>query len=254
MVYKRPKSPHQLTPVEKRELLLEYFQHYRQIATKKPELLNSKLRRDAFDDLLHEIGELIVARSEELATGDNEVSEFLAENPLPQHLELYLPKNYRVFCLALNALKQWLSAEQAATDRFIFGGTVRQQCRGLSDKCLVSGTPATDCVIELHHPVRDGRPPIPLAKEVHAEIEGQSSARMGGDKFMEVIYPIKKAGNRSWVMLKLGCQLLLGIACTTRSINVQASSKTFARKASEATGLTYHEILNWIEVNGLVEQ
>jgi len=90
-----------------------------------------------------------------------------------------------------------------------------------------------------------------LAKEVHAEIEGQVSAKKEGDKYMEVIYPIKRAGNRSWVMLKLGCELLMGIANTSKSKNVQSSSKTFARKASEASGLSYQELLEWIEVNHL---
>lgn len=251
MTYIRPKSAHKLSPDEKRELLQEYFDYYREISTSKPKLLNSKLPRSVFDDLLSEIGELILAKSEELSASNNEVSEFLAENSLPEHLEHYLPEKFRAYCLALNALKQWLSAEQAATDRYIFGGTVRAQCKSLSDSCLVSGTPATDCTIELHHPVRDGRPPIPLAKEVHAEIEGQISAKREGDRYMDVIYPIKKSGNRSWVMLKLGCELLLGTANTTKSKNVQSSSKTFARKAKEASGLSFQELLRWIEANNL---
>jgi len=251
MAYIRPKSDHKLSPEEKRELLQEYFDYYGEISRSNPKLLNSKLPRGAFDNLLNQVGELILFEAEKLTEGDTEVSEFLAENSLPEHLEQYLPKEFRAYCLALNALKQWLSAEQAATDRYIFGGTVRSQCKSLGNSCLVSGTPATDCTIELHHPVRDGRPPIPLAKEVHAEIEGQVSAKKEGDKYMEVIYPIKRAGNRSWVMLKLGCELLMGIANTSKSKNVQSSSKTFARKASEASGLSYQELLEWIEVNHL---
>ncbi len=54
-------------------------------------------------------------------------------------------------------------------------------------------------------------------------------------------------GNRSWLMLKLGCELLLEIANTNKSRNVQASTKTFARKSSEATGLNFQELLYWVE-------
>ena len=253
MTYTRPKSNHTLSPDEKRDLLQEYFDYYREISKTNPELLNSKLPRSAFDDLLNDIGELIIKRAESLVATDSEVSEFLTKNPLPEHLEQYLPEKFRAYCLALNSLKQWLSAEQAATDRYIFGGTVRAQCKKLGRSCLFSGKPAEECTIELHHPVRDGRPPIPLAKEVHSEIEGQASTTKEGDRTMDVIYPIKRSGNRSWVMLKLGCELLLGIASTTKSKSVQSSSKTFARKASEASGLNYQGLLNWVEDNKLVK-
>jgi hypothetical protein len=251
MTYERPKSGIQLSPEEKRNLLQEYFEFYQNVATKNPHLLNSKVNRSAFDDLLNDIGKMITNRSELLANSDNEASRFLAENSLPEHLENYLPKNFRIFCLALNALKQWLSAEQAATDRYILGGTARSQCKALAKVCLISGKPADKCTIELHHPVRDGRPPIPISKEVHADIEEQNSTADENDEIMKLIYPMKREGNRSWVMLKLGCELLLEIASTTKSKNVQSSSKTFARKASETTKLTYDELLNWIKVNRL---
>ncbi len=252
MTYIRPKSNHALSPDEKRDLLQEYFDYYKEVAKNNPELLNSKLPRSAFDELINEIGELILKKTEALASSKNEVSQFLTNNPLPKHLEQFLPEDFRVYSLALNAMKQWLSAEQAATDRYIFGGTVRAQCKKLGTTCLVSGKPANECTIELHHPVRDGRPPIPLAKEAHAHIEGQSSTAMVKDETMGTIYPIKRSGNRSWVMLKLGCELLLDIAETNRSKNVQSSSKTFARKASEASGLNFKELLQWVETNNLV--
>jgi len=252
MTYTRPKSEHKLSPDEKRELLQEYFDYYHEVSVSNPELLNSKLPRSAFDELINEIGELILEKTEKLACTENEVSQFLKDNPLPEHLEKYLPNNFRTYSLALNSMKQWLSAEQAATDRYIFGGTVREQCKKLGKSCLVSGTPADECTIELHHPVRDGRPPIPLAKEAHAKIEGQSSITREQDEVMKIIYPIKRSGNRSWVMLKLGCELLLNIANTNKSKNVQASSKTFARKSSEASGLSFKELLHWVEANNLV--
>ncbi len=252
MAYRRPKSAHTLTILEKRELLAEYFDYYRLLANSNPELLNSKLPRTAVSDLLDEIGELILKKADEFANSESEVSAFLKENPLPESLEPHLPNEFRAFCLSLNALKQWVSAEQAATDRYIFGGTSRAQFRNLAESCLISGVPASDCTIELHHPVRDGRPPIPISKEAHSRIENQTTGETTSDPIMEVLLPIKRAGNRSWVMLKLGCELLLGIAETDRSMNVQSSSKTFARKAREATGKGYEEILSWLNENNLV--
>jgi hypothetical protein len=253
MNYIRPKSTHSLSPEEKRVLLKEYFDFYQKISIETPELLNIKLPRNVFDSLLDEIGGLILEKSNSFASSDNEISHFLKNNPLPEHLSQYLPLEYRVYCLALNALKQWVSAEQAATDRYIFGGTARQQYKGLGTHCLMSGKSTSECKIELHHPLRDGRPPIPLAKNVHDEIEKQSAVIEVDDQIMQIIYPIKRKNNRSWVMLKLGCKLLLGNSDTSKSKNVQDSSKTFARQASKASGLNYEELLKWINNNGLVE-
>jgi hypothetical protein len=40
------------------------------------------------------------------------------------------------------------------------------------EACLITGS-ALGQDSELHDPVRDGRPPIPLSKKGHASIEGQ---------------------------------------------------------------------------------
>ena len=253
MSYSRPKSELKLSPNEKRELIQEYFDYYKRTYIENPELLNSKIPRDAFNDLLDAIGELLFEKSKEFANSPGQVSDFLNSNPLPEHIDGYLPREFRAFCLALNALKQWVSAEQAATDRYIFGGTVRKLCRDTGKTCLVTGVDGTENTLELHHPVRDGRPPVLLSKETHALIERQSSASNADDEVMTVIRPIKRQGNRSWVMLKLGCELLLGIEGITKSKNVQASSKTFARKASKESGLNYQELLDWIADNNLVD-
>jgi len=221
------------------------------VARSEPTLLNSKIPRSAFDGLLSDIGELVVQWSES-NTNNGSVRNFLDENPLPECLVEYLPLNYRAYCLGMNALKQWVSAEQAATDRYVLGGTVRRQCKDLLSGCLISGVPSSECTIELHHPVRDGRPPIPLCAKVHAELEGQFLSLRKNDPIMNAVYPLKKEGHRSWVMLKLGCDLLLGVSKTLKSKNVQNSSKTFARKASRISGLGFKELLDWLDDNGLI--
>ena len=45
-------------------------------------------------------------------------------------------------------------------------------CRDVSTTCLVTGE-ALGADSELHHPVRDGRPPVLLSKAGHDRIEGQ---------------------------------------------------------------------------------
>ena len=108
-----------------------------------------------------------------MAKNNPVVKNFLAETPLPPPLQDLLPDDFRVFCLMLNALKQWISAEQQATDRYLLGGTARDTLRSITNRCLVTGNEIGEQG-ELHHPVRDGRPPIILSKDGHAAIEGQT--------------------------------------------------------------------------------
>ena len=176
MSYSRPKSlAKPLRLVERRALLKEYFEHYTSLAKNDPTALNQKLSRKAFAPLLDAIGALLVRDSAALATTPGPLREFLDKNPLPQMLTDKLPDDFRAFCLALNALKQWVAAEQAATDRYLLGGTARTECRAVAKSCVLSAEQLTLDTTDLHHPVRDGRPPIPLSKKAHAGLEGQLS-------------------------------------------------------------------------------
>ena len=134
-------------------------------------------------DLLDEIGCILLSRSHELGKQPGLIRQFLDDNVLPKQLPVHLPDDFRVFCLALNALKVWVSAEQAATDRYLLGGTVREECRETATTCIVTGEPLMSERVQLHHPVRDGRPPIPLSQKGHSLIENQtgrkSKARKG---------------------------------------------------------------------------
>lgn len=251
MTYQRPKSNITLTPSEKAELLNAYFEYYRQRAAGHgPGALNSKIPRGAFSELLDEIGSLLLTRSAKLSACPGPVRDFLKAEPLPPKLQQLLPDRFRAFCLALNGLKQWLSAEQAATDRYLLGGTARQQCRKIAKYCVVTGKPLNESETVLHHPLRDGRPPIPVSKAGHAQLEQQDSGS-GEDPYRLPLGELKREGNRSWVMLRRGCRLLLREpvrGCTTA---VAASSRTFARKAAAKTGLRFQNILGWLDKNGL---
>lgn len=249
--YDRPTNPNPLTPDDKAELLRRYFAYYEELATKDPDLLNVKLERSVVEELLDEIGGLLLERSRELACSPGKVQDFFNATELPDCIERRLPDEFRAFCLVLNALKQWVAAESAATDRYLLGGTARKQCRKMADHCLVTGVPLNEATVELHHPVRDGRPPIPLSKAGHDRIE--LSTQQTDDPIEIALREIKAEGNRSWVMLRRGCQALLGEDTEDVSTAVLASSKTFARKAAAATELEYRELIEWLDEHSFAQ-
>jgi hypothetical protein len=249
MAYERPVNNSPLSAEEKRFLLEEYFEYYRELAKTKRILLNQKLPRGAFDGLLNELGEMLLARSKSLASDEGPVRDFLNNNELPPAIAKRLPPEYRVFCLALNAIKQWVAAEQSATDHYLLGGASRKLCREVTDRCLVSDEKLdSDC--ELHHPVRDGRPAIPLSKHGHDSIEGQSSSE-GDGLIGQVLSRLRREGNRSWAQLRRGCLDLIGQPDPELSKGGTANNRTFARKAAAAANVDYEEILRWLDKNRL---
>lgn len=274
MPYQRPHSVRIPNREVRAALLQSYFDHYRTVAKEDPMALNRKIPRAVFDNVLDQIGSLLIEKSSLLANEPGPVRDFLRENLLPKSLEGLLPEDFRVFCLALNALKQWLTAEQAATDRYLLGGKAREECRQVATTCIVTGEPLDPSTAELHHPVRDGRPPIPLSKAGHKQLEGQvglhgsSSRRLRQpveqpeclegqlasppqDSTRAKILAIRKRMNRSWGDLRRGCLDILGRETSHSTSSVGASSRTFVRKVSRETGLTAEQILEWLDMNSL---
>ncbi len=245
MAYERPKNRLPLSPKEKSLLLQEYVKFYGDLYSKNTKSLNAKLPMGVFSDLLNELGEMLLAKSKGLAFTDGPVGTFLDQNPLPPAIEQRLPREYRVFCLALNAIKQWVAAEQSATDRYLLGGKSRELCRAAAKTCVVTGDSlASGC--ELHHPVRDGRPAIPLSKRGHGSIEGQLLAE-GDDPFGQALFELRGKGNRSWAQLRLGCLDLLGQLAPVSAKRGSANARSFAKKAVVDTGRGYEEILEWLD-------
>lgn len=250
MAYERPKPESKLSKPERQELLRRYYEEYRASSAEDPARLNRKVPREAFGDLLSEVGELLLDRAAALAITPGPVHEFLKENPVPPSLDGKLPNEFRAFTLALNALKQWVGAEQAATDRYLLGGNARAECRAAADACILSGAQLAEGQVELHHSIRDGRPPIPVSKAAHAQIEGQASTPQDNSA-RSVLLALKRQGNRSWVHLRRGCLDLLGEAVEHSTPNVASSSRTFARAAAAATGMTYRELITWLDESDL---
>jgi len=249
MAYERPTNKSPLSRAEKLALLKDYVQHYRQLAATDATVLNRKIPREAFSDLLGRCGELLLAESAKLAAAEGPLRAFLDANPLPPTMAERLPVDFRVFCLALNSLKQWVVAEQGAADRYLLGGNARDLCREAADICLVTGGAlAQDS--ELHHPVRDGRPPIPLSKEGHASIEGQLSS-VANDPIGLALLPLRREMNRSWAHLRRGCLDLLGRPVPWPSKASAAGARAFARRAVAAAGVGCEQILEWMDSKAL---
>jgi hypothetical protein len=225
--------------------LKEYSTDYEALAKVDPSVLNRKVPREAFSELINEIGGLLTEKSTALSKSPGPVRAFLDSNPVPGKIAAFLPDSHRAFCLGLNAIKQWVVAEQAAMDRYLLGAQARDLCREAFDHCLVTGD-AFSSDVELHHPIRDGRPPIPLSKKGHALIEGQA-VTAGDDPMEQALVELRRKKNRSWKHLRRGCLDLLGRPEPWESKKSLADARAFARAASAASGSDYEAILAWVE-------
>lgn len=248
MSYTRPTVSISLSKEEKVALMRTYVEYYRRKYAAAPASLNSKIPRSSFVGLTNKIGTLLLKESANLANSGM-ISKFLRENPLPHSMSTMLPMEIRIFCLALNALKQWVSAEQTAMDKLILGGTARETCRIATSKCIVTGKLLNNKTLKLHHPVRDGRPPLPLSESGHAKIEGQTT-RTENATALQKLLTIKRESSHSWVQLRRGCLDLLRRDVKHSTPKVAATSRSFARKAMRVTGLNCEQILYWLNTNG----
>lgn len=249
MPYSRPQSAVKLSKDERLELVRAYVEHYRLLARTTPEALNRKIPRAAFAPLLDRIGQLLLEEASRAARETGPVRDFLDANPLPGRWAELLPDEFRAFCLAVNALKQWTVAESAATDRFVLGGNARAELRSASDRCLVTGNELGPDA-ELHHPVRDGRPPVLLSKAGHARIEGQDASNEDDPRSAALI-ALRTERNRSWALLRRGCLDLLGRNVTHSTASSASSARSFARAAAERTGMSFDDMLSWLDERGL---
>ena len=251
MAFKRFQNEKPLTKQEKVELLAEYIEYYKKLINEKGvNELNVKIPRDVFEPVIDKVGEILIKASIETSI-NGQVKEFLDNNKLPPHMRELLPDEFRAFSLLLNALKQWVSAESAATDRFLLGGTARQTCRSITNACIVTGEPIGPDA-ELHHPVRDGRPPILLSKKGHTMIEQHNQqpnqtgrgGEDGGAELWETIKNIRTEKHMSWVQLREGCNAIM-----TGSNNCRQGAKSFANKIIRETGLSAENIIILLNSN-----
>ena len=256
MTYVRPTNTAPLTPEAKEALLRQYGDFYRDLAARDPGALNRKPPEDALSGALDRIGALIVEEARTLAEGNPDMRRFLDENTLPDMMSGSLPDEFRTFCLLLNGLKQWLAHEQAATDKYLLGSRARARCRRMVTSCVVTGAPLAGDA-ELHHPVRDGRPPLPISREGLRIVEQVAGAGAGDggevddtDGIAAIISELKKP-KESWRMLRRGCLLILGLPAGEGSPASNANAKALARRSISATELSAEGLVEWLDANGL---
>lgn len=253
MTYKRYKSNVTLSKQQKKELVAQYISYYKDlIADRGIEVLNIKLPREVFEPILDQIGTYLNEQAKRLASEEGEVKQFLDDNPLPPQTKDLLPDEFRAFSLLLNALKQWVSAESAATDRYILGGTARDTCRSAVDHCIVTGETLGDRS-ELHHPMRDGRPPILLSKKGHSMIEHQLSredeAEIPNDNegsTWNQLKKLKRDRHSSWILLREGCEAIL-----KEREDCRTNAKSIANKVIKELKLSPHEIIELMDQKGV---
>ena len=248
-MYKRLENKKALSKSEKLDLLKKYSEYYNRLIEEKGiEILNIKIPRTAFESSLDKIGVLLLKESENLLKDEN-IRVFLDDNPLPEFMQEALPDNFRVFSLLLNSLKQWVTAESSATDRYLLGGNARNMCKSVSSRCLVTNDNLGDDA-ELHHPLRDGRPPILISKIGHKQIEGHiKGIGTSDDPIWNKIKELRSQRNMSWVQLVEGCNTFLH---KKSEVYCRPGAKSFAKVVIKETGLDAKKIIDILKQNGVI--
>ena len=233
---------------EARIALKAYVEHYTQIVNDSPAMLNQKLPRKIFEKVLNEVGVLLNLKAVELAETDERMIAFLRRNPVPPCLGSELTPEIRSFALLLNALSQWCTAEKLAFDRFLFSGDVRKQLKKLALTCPVSPDDFEVGKIELHHPVRDGRPPLPLSKKGHEKIEGLIEPEENDEDGKKLFAHHKTSTRRySWRSLRLGCLSELGREAYDKSVSRHKTARSTASLVKRGTGMSNEILLNILD-------
>lgn len=106
---------------------------------------------------------------------------------------------------------------------------------------------------ELHHPLRNGRPPILLSKKGHNLIEQNNQINSSGisdddsgNNVWNTIKEIRTKKSQSWVQLKEGCNAII-----TGGDDCRPGAKSFANVVIRDTGLSASDILEIIDNKGL---
>lgn len=247
--FKRIQRTHPLSADDRTILLSNYFEYYsntyNSIKGEKGEgfaleLLNVKMPNTILNYAINQIANEFQKQLNDLVL-NSDVQLFLQENPLPEPLTNLLPPEVRIYSLLMNSLKNWVSAEQPYTDKYLLGGNARKRCRTAAVNCIVTNTELAFGEIELHHIIRDGSPPIPLSKEGHRIVEKYREDKLTSglsEKYPELTKE-KKKRKASWVMLRNGCNSLISSDHIAKS-----SERTWAKKAAEITGLSYVDLLS----------
>ena len=242
--YQRYRATNKIEGAARREALKEYVQHYSDLARTDRKLLNQKLPRSAFEKVLNKVGSILQTEAALMSKKDRELIKFLDRNALPPCLGNALTAEVRTFALMLNALAQWVTAERLAMDRFLFSGNVRKELKDLATTCPICPEDFENETVELHHPVRDGRPPFPLSKGGHAIVEEVVVLEKGDADGQKLVDHRRNSKQRySWKRLRIGCMEQLGNSVELFDEKHRKAGRRILKFVSKETSLTVDAIM-----------
>lgn len=245
--YRRYRVSGKIKGEAKKTALADYIRHYTEIARTNPALLNQKIPKRVSEAVLNEVGSLLQRYARELSTNEGPLKEFLDRNPVPVCLGRELTDEIRVFSLVLHALRQWATGEALAMDRLLISGNVRKDLKELFTICPVAPDDTDTSKVELHHPVRDGRPPIPLSKRGHDTVEGLLVLEDGDRAGAALVALRRDYGPISWKRLRVGCMALIENPPEGFADSYLANARSWARKAKKITKLEETPILAFLD-------
>lgn len=133
-------------------------------------------------------------------------------------------------------------------DRLLLSGNVRKELKELFTICPVAPDDTDVASVELHHPLRDGRPPLPLSKKGHSIVEGLLVLKPD-DADGVALVNFRKTGKQpiSWKRLRVGCLNLSGIEPEGFKKTYLSGARSWVRKAMKETSLTEDRILAFLD-------
>lgn len=260
MPFTPPKPSSKIPVAEKEQVLRTYIEYYRQAAKNAPESLRVKLKRSHLQPFLDEIGEHLARLASEIG-GKNvpeshhgkAVRKFLEDNPIPGDMGKYLTLELRAYALLVHGLHQWAVGQSLTADRWVISGNARDTLRACTDRCVVTDEPFGDNLIELHHPGRDGRPPIPVSEKGHKIADDVFDPQ---DEKGKMLVAVRRRLRFGWRVIWQGCLVELGetvdLSGYKNPKGRRSAVATRARRFSKESSTTIEEIRKWIEENDLV--
>jgi hypothetical protein len=201
----------------------------------------------------HRVGNLVPSCAEcNQEKGHRDFREFLTGkldgDRKIEKISAYMTRNSYVPLTDDNQIKELIEA-------------ARQEVAGIADRCIVAidkllgGSPTA-----LPPPLPElttvlALTAVPALRALPSVVSNGSNGVNGlthtDQPNLATISEIKKAKNRSWINLRWGCLDQMGVSVPWGTLNVRDSSRTFAKKAHEATGLSYADIIALLDRQSL---
>jgi hypothetical protein len=129
--------------------------------------------------------------------------------------------------------------------------TARNEVGNTAQKCIVAVNKLLEDIRATRPSSSAELPAIPALPSVVSNRPNAVNGLMHTGPDWAKIAEIKRAGNRSWINLRRGCLDQMGVDVSHGTPKVRASSRAFAKKVNEATGLKYADIIALLDQQSL---